>query len=36
MIGPLRVERRLDTPKWLKVVVPLASLVLAVLRPLDS
>ena len=29
MTGPLRVERRLDTPKWLKVVVPLASLFLA-------
>ena len=29
MIGPLRVERRLDTPKWLKLAVPLASLVLA-------
>ena len=27
--GPLRVERRLDAPRWLKVVVPLASLVLA-------
>jgi len=26
---PLRVERRLDTPKWLTVAVPLASLVLA-------
>jgi simple sugar transport system permease protein len=29
MTGPLRIERRLDAPRWLKVVVPLASLVLA-------
>ena len=29
MTGPLRIERRLDTPKWLKVAVPLASIVLA-------
>jgi len=29
MTGPLRIERRLDTPKWLKVAVPLASVVLA-------
>jgi ABC-type uncharacterized transport system permease subunit len=27
--GPLRIERRLDAPKWLKVAVPLASLLLA-------
>ena len=29
MTGPLRIERRLDAPGWLKVAVPLASLVLA-------
>ena len=29
MTGPLRIERRLDTPSWLKVVVPLASVLLA-------
>ena len=29
MTGPLHIERRLDTPKWLKVAVPLASIVLA-------
>ncbi len=29
MTGPLRIERRLDTPKWLKVAVPLASILLA-------
>ncbi len=29
MTGRLRIERRLDTPGWLKVAVPLASLVLA-------
>ena len=27
--GPLRIERRLDAPGWLKVAVPVASLVLA-------
>jgi len=29
MTGPLRLERRLDSPRWLKVAVPLASLVIA-------
>ena len=29
MTGPLRLERRLDTPKWLKLAVPLVSIVLA-------
>jgi len=29
MTGPLRVERRLDTPKWLKLAVPLVSILLA-------
>ena len=29
MTGPVHIERRLDTPKWLKLAVPLASLVLA-------
>ncbi len=29
MTGPLRLERRLDTPKWLKLTVPLVSIVLA-------
>ena len=29
MTGPLRIERRLDTPKWLKLAVPLVSIVLA-------
>jgi ABC-type uncharacterized transport system permease subunit len=29
MTGPLHIERRLDTPRWLKVAVPLASVFLA-------
>ena len=29
MTGPLRIERRLDTPKWLKLAVPLVSILLA-------
>lgn len=29
MTGPLRIERRLDTPGWLTVAVPLASILLA-------
>jgi len=29
MTGPLHIERRLDTPKWLKVAVPFASILLA-------
>ena len=29
MTWPLRIERRLNTPGWLKVAVPIASLVLA-------
>jgi ABC-type uncharacterized transport system permease subunit len=29
MTGPLHIERRLDTPRWLKVAVPLASIFLA-------
>jgi len=29
MTGPLRLERRLDTPRWLKLAVPLVSIVLA-------
>ena len=29
MTGPLRIERRLDTPWWLKAAVPLASVFLA-------
>jgi simple sugar transport system permease protein len=29
MTGPLRIERRLNTPGWLKLAVPIASLLLA-------
>jgi len=29
MTGPLRIERRMDTPQWLKVAVPLVSILLA-------